>query len=639
MTQNATGLAALADSYPRQTPAPEPTINVFLVLRRQKWPLILCACLGLALGLLHYFTSPKTYYAATSILISEQASTPQEELSASVPMLRNETTVLNEMQVLRSLQLADRVAANINVEQANAILWPPVSMARDFLTIIVAGVKSYLPDLEAAPIDTGEIKVDSIYKAAALTLQRDVGLTRVGRTFAIEISYIHSDPVLAATIVNGYATTYLQDRQLANLEAADRSTEWLLAHIEEVRVSANAAAAEAEAFRMNNRASNNQTLRQLEQRASTLNDLHAALLRRYEMITIEGSYPVTNGRILSAAVVPQKPALPKAWRILAVCLVLGLMVGFAVAAWRETRENVLRTGQDVRDLTGLPFLGYLNKFRPARLARLFSQFEQNAPHSKAQGLFRWLPGVKADAEKPVKQIEMADCDPSYLLQLIAPDAPYCETIKNVLATLDLTAPTGDNRVIAIGSLNQGEGRSTVAANLAQLAAMEGQRVLLIDADLPNPELSRQFNFKDEVGLHDVLAGHVPFDDAVFHLPDTGLSILPGRLYAERGDLAMMGKLSKMLEQARSQFDTIIVDFQPLAVSSDLKANLSSIDSVVLLAEWSRTSKQSLKQYIDNEPQLRAKTIGVLLNQTVARKLPLYGVARTEFSRRRAPGFA
>ena len=638
MTQKSASVVALPDGYQRTAPTPEPSIDIFLVLRRQKWPLILCAILGLALGLLHYVTSPKTYYAATSILISEQATTPQEELSASVPVIRNETTVLNEMQVLRSLQLAERVVADIEVEKTSAILSPPVSTARHVLTTIVAGVKSLLPVPEITSVETGEVTDSDIYKATALTLQKDVGLTRVGRTFAIEISYIHSDPALAAEIVNGYAETYLLDRQIANLEAADRSTEWLLAHIEDVRVSANSAAAEAEAFRMDNRASNNQTLRQLEQRASTLNELHAALLKRYEMITIEGSYPISNGRILSAAVTPKTPALPKAWRILAVCLVLGLMAGLTVAAWRETQENTLRSGQDVRDLTGLPFLGYLNRFRHARLARLFTQFKQATPHSKTRALFRWLPGVKGDPEKQANQIEMKNCAPSYLLQVIAPDAPYCETIKNVLATLDLTAPKGDNRVIAIGSLNNGEGRSTVAANLAQLAALEGQKVLLIDADLSNPELSRQFHFEDEVGLHDVLAGRVPFDDAVFHLPDTGLSIMPGRLRPNRGDLAMTGKLSKLLDQARSRFDTIIVDFQPLGVSSDLKATLSSIDSVVMVAEWGRTSKQSLKQYTDNEPQLCAKTVGVLLNQTAARQLPLYGVARTEFSRRRAPGF-
>ena len=638
MTQKSAALVALADRYPQSAPATEPSIDVFLILRRQKWPLILCAILGLAFGLLHYVTSPKTYYAATNILISEQASTPQEELSASVPVIRNETTVLNEMQVLRSLQLAERVVADIEQPQTAAILSPPVSTARHVLTTVVAGVKSFLPASEVAPAETGDVTEADIYKATALTLQKDVGLKRVGRTFAIEISYIHSDPELAADVVNGYATTYLQDRQIANLEAADRSTEWLLAHIEEVRISANAAAAEAEAFRMDNRASNNQTLRQLEQRTSTLNELHAALLKRYEMITIEGSYPITNGRILSAAVTPKSPALPKAWRILAVCLVLGLMGGFAVAAWRETREITFRSGQDVRDLTGLAFLGYLNRFRHARLARLFVQFQQAAPRSKARALFRWLPVAKASADKQANHIEMKDCAPSYLLQIIAPDAPYCETIKNVLATLDLTAPKGDNRVIAIASLNQGEGRSTVAANLAQLAALEGQRVLLIDADLSNPDLSRQFSFEDEVGLHDVLAGRIPFDDAVFHLPDTGLSILPGRLRRSHGDLAVTGKVSKLLEQARTRFDTIIVDFQPLGLSSDLKANLSSIDSVVMLAEWGRTSKQSLQQYTQNEPQLCAKTVGVLLNQTVARKLPIYGVARTEFSRRRYPGF-
>ena len=95
----------------------------------------------------------------------------------------------------------------------------------------------------------------------------------------------------------------------------------------------------------------------------------------------------------------------------------------------------------------------------------------------------------------------------------------------------------------------------------------------------------------------------------------------------------------MLDLARQQYDTIGIDFQSLGTCSDLKSNLSDIDAVVLLASWGRTSKHSFKQYVENEPQLRAKTVGVLLNNTVSRKLALYGAAETDITRRRHVGFA
>lgn len=639
MTQKTAALVALADNYDRMAQSSGPTLDVILILRRQKWPLVLGALIGLGLALFHYTTSPKTYYAVSNILISEQTNTSQEELSASVPVIRNETTVLNEMQVLRSLQLGERVVAELDLHKRDQFLSPPVSAARKTVTTIKQAINSLIPAPVETSADATEVTEADRFQATALTLQKDVGLQRVGRTFAIEISYIHNDPDLAADIVNAYAKTYLQDRQIANLEAADRSAGWLQNHIDEVRENANSAATEAEVFRKENGASNVQVLRQLEQRAATLNNLHTALLARYEMIAIEGSYPITNGRVLSTAIAPTSPALPKAWRILSVGLVLGLMGGFAFAAWRETRETAFRAGFEIRELAGLPFLGYLNKFKRARLARLFTQFRQSVPHGNTRSLFRWLPIGKAEEEMRHNHIDVNDCAHSYLLPVIAPDAPYCETIKNVLATLNLSGPQQDNQVIAVASLNHGEGRSTVAANIAQLAALEGQRVLLIDADLSNPELSRQFGFHSEVGLHDILAGRIPFDDAIFQLPETGLSILPGRLQPIRSSLATAGKLPKLIDQARQNFETIIIDFQPLGVSSDLKANLPCIDSVVLLAEWGRTSKQSLLQYTQNEPQLHAKTVGVLLNQTVTRKLPLYDAAKTGTTYRRSPGFA
>lgn len=638
MTQRTATLAALAENYERPHSGTA-TLDILLILRRQKWPLVLGVALGLGLAVMHYATSPKTYYAASNILISEQASSPQDQLTVSVPVLRNETTVLNEMQVLRSLQLAERVVEALELHHRERFLSPPVSAAREVFDTLMLSAKSLFPVAADQIAGTAEVTEADHLLATAMQLQKDLGLERIGRTFAVEISFIHDDPDLAAAIVNAYAETYLEDQQLANRANAARSAEWLRNHIDEVHERANAAAAEAETFRLEKGASNVQALRLLEQRASSLNDLHASLLTRYELIAIEGSSPIANGRILSAAGVPTSPALPKAWRILAVGLVLGLMFGVGLATWRETRETALREGRELRDLTGLPFLGYLDRFKPTKLPRMLKQFRRSMARGNSSALFRWLPSHWDDDEKRENHIDLCNCAPSYVLPVIAPDAPYCETLKNVRATISLTGTRDDRQVIAIGSLDHGEGRSTVATNLAQLAALEGRRTLLIDADLSNPELSRRMGFQDEVGLHDVIDGRIPFDHAIFKLPETGLNILPGRLRQSRTPINAVCKLATVLNHARQQFEMIVIDFQPLGTCSDLKSNLPHIDAVVLMALWGKTSKLSLKQYIENEPQLRSKTVGVLMNNTISRKLAVYGAAETDTHRRRYYGFA
>ncbi|MEO9827250.1 MAG: AAA family ATPase [Paracoccaceae bacterium] len=613
-------------------------IDVFLILKRQKWPLVIGALFGMILGIAHYATSPKVYYAASTILVSEQTNSSQE-LNASFPALRDETAVLNEMQVLRSLLLAERVVEKLALHENAAFLTPPMSMARQAFTNLKDGIKGWLPFLDTTLLNSGPVSDADRVRSAALILQRDIGLLRVGRTFTIEISAVLSDPVLATEIVNTYSDVYLEDRQISNLAAADRSVTWLRTQIEEVRKSANVAAAAAEAFRTENGASNNQVLRQLEQRAATLNDLHAVLLSRLELVAVEGSFPATNGRLLSSASIPIDPALPKAWRLLAIGIVIGLTLGLMAAVWREMHETGCRSGDDILRHSGLPFLGYLPRYQHKKLQSLSARMlRSSAKLSRPFAL--WLqPQLRVDSNGSEDTVPLSGCAPSYLLPIISPDARYCETIKNVLATVPLIIHGTGCQVIAMGSLNQGDGRSTVCANIAQTAAMEGKRVLLIDAELSNPELSRNFGFDNEAGLHDVLEGRISLDDATFHLAETGLRILPGRVNVQGRPATGLSKLPRVIEQARAHYDLIVIDLQPVGVSSSLKTVLPLVDGIVWVADWGRTSKQGILQFTQSEPQVCAKALGVVLNRTVTHKLPHFGVADAGVIRKRDHGFA
>lgn len=634
------GHLTVAETYEQPNVPEAQVVDVFLILKRQKWPLILGALIGLAAGTLHFATSSKSYYAAATVLVHEQTNNLQEELSASIPLIRNETAVLNEMQVLRSLQLAERVVRDNALHEDPMFMSPPVSLARAWLSALKTRLAQLAPGLLDAPETSVEPTEDQRILGAAVLLQREIGITRVGRTFSIEISAVLSDPELTAKIVNSFTDVYLADRRIANMDAADASAAWLRTHIEEVRQSANKASSEAVEFRATNKASDLQGLRELEQRAATLNDLHATLLGRLEMIAIEGSYPATNGRLLSPAITPRDPALPKAWRVLAAGLLLGLIAGMSVATVRELRETGLRSGEDVRKATGLAFLGFLPKFSRSKLNILHAKKTPPTTQRAYRSVLNWLEGPQKKSTKAEKrEISAVRCAPSLLLPLIAPDSPYCETLKSVHATIEASNANESCKVIAIGSLNHSEGRSTVAANIAQLAALEGHRTLLIDADISNPHLSNELGFQETTGLLDVLDGIISLDDALFRLPDTNLDILPCKTRPSRTQLDRPGRIVKLLAQVRPRYDIIVLDFPPLSVSSDLKIALPNLDAVVLLAEWGKTSKEALMQYTSNEPLLKSKTVGVLLNGAVTQRLPQYGVATGNLGRRSHPGFA
>jgi len=610
-----------------------PTLDIGLILRRQRLPLTFCALLGLIAGALHYATSPERHYASAIVLIDERATDPGQEFASEFPLLRSETAVLNEMQVLTSLELAKQVVRDLRLHEDPAFADPPVSAARHALGVLSATLASLLPAEPVTETSAGApAHPDQEVIATAAALKREVSVNRVGRSFSVEIGVLLHDPELAAQIANGYAAAYLADRQQANRDASEESASWLRANIEEVRRSANAAAIEAAAFRAENRASDPQGLRELEQRVITLNDLHARLLERLEMITIEGSFPMTNGRLLSEALTPRDPALPSAWRLLSVGLVLGLTAGLAIAVLRELRETGLRTGVDVRRQTGLPFLGYLPRLRRARLKRALPvvtrrQGEESVPMLS----FIRGPGgagrhrtAASDSPGPREGRAPAHFDPMLYLPSVEPELAYNHTLQAILARLDRIA-SRQACIVAVASIDGGAGRTTLAANLAQLAALGGGRTLLIDADFRNPALSRRLGLEATVGLGEVLAGKVSLVDAATALPATGLDVLPYRSPRDPSGEAGIFRLPGILELARAHYGLVVVDTQPLAASADVAAMLPALDAAVLVADWGRTTPAALAEATANEPELARKTAGVVLNRTRTTRLKNYGV--------------
>ncbi len=241
--------------------------DVLAVLRRQFVPLAACAVLGVVLGLVHHVTSPKQYYTAATVLVDERPTQLPEEMNASSPFVRNDTSLLNEIQVLRSLELATAVVEQTDLHN-NDLFWsPPSSLARTIISTGTDTLKS-LAGLgeDAAPsatTDTDDQESARIL-AAASKLQRDIGIERIGLSFSIEISYVGHDPALAALLVNTYADAYLADHLSANLEKTQRTAEWMRNRLADLQQRSEAVSREAANLRESD-PTQVQTLRELAQ--------------------------------------------------------------------------------------------------------------------------------------------------------------------------------------------------------------------------------------------------------------------------------------------------------------------------------------------------------------------------------------
>jgi succinoglycan biosynthesis transport protein ExoP len=337
-------------------------------------------------------------------------------------------------------------------------------------------------------------------------------------------------------------------------------------------------------------------LRALEQRAQAVTALYQSFLTRFEAIDQQKSFPVSNIRLLSAADAPRAASGPSTVKTLVLAMVLGLMAGAGFGALREFRDRVFRTGAEVSAETGLPFLGYLPD-----LSR----------YGQVTALERMLKGRSDDT-----QVHSAK----------HPKSQYSETLRAIRMATEAGLPADRRPVLGIASALPGEGKTTLALNLAALIAASGRTVLLIDADLRNPGLTRLTNARKGPGLVEALIGRASLQDAKFELGGR-LHVVPSlssTQIAHTSDLLASSAMGKLLDEARRSYDYVIVDLPPIGPVIDTRAILRHLNRLVLLAEWGRTPKGLMRQLLADDPALADMAVGVVLNRVDIDALDRYG---------------
>ncbi len=618
------GLRLGGPGHEPATPSDPATIGALLAaLRRQAMPLLLCTLAGLALGITHYATTPKQYYASAKVLVDDRLSGLAEEITTSVPLLRNDTSLLNEIQVLQSLQLATEVSERLALHRDEDYLNPPSSMARATLSTFGSIVPRGAPPA-AEPPPEPEAQDARRAQRAALTLQRNVRIERVGRSFSIYISYMDHEAERAARIVNTYAEAYLDDHLSANLDATNRTADWMRTRIGELQTASQTIAMQIAALRTAEGQDKRQEMRELAQRAEALSALQQTLSERYEQVALQGSYPVTSGRILTTAVVPRSPASPRLWQRLALGLLTGLMAGLSIAVLRELRERFVRTGEDIRMHTGRPFLGYLPRFDATALKTGVTPGERSGAFAS--------PGSdgKADGSATVEteRAQVRAVVPELFMSVLEPHSMLSESMRNIHTSLELTLSHGTGRVIAVTSVLNGEGKTTLAANYANMIARMGRRVLLVDADLRHPVLSRRLQCQGEPGLVEVIQGTCPLERAIWTLPFTGLRLLPGASEPGRtqsGEIFHLPATADLIDDLRQQFDHVILDLPPVGTVADVKALLPRLSGIVMVCEWGVTPRALLRHFLEHEPEIAARVLGIALNKVDTARLRHYAM--------------
>ena len=339
------------------------------------------------------------------------------------------------------------------------------------------------------------------------------------------------------------------------------------------------------------------SLRELESSSQTYRTLYDSFLQRFNEATQQQSFPITEARVLSGAHIGQKSE-PKTALVLGLAGALGLLIGVGTAFAREALDNEFRTPAQLEAITGVECLGVLP---------IVSSKNTETKPCLRTGEQRSLPNALGMARYVVEE----------------PFSRFTETIRGVKVAVDLMRLTRASKTIGVVSALPNEGKTTVAANIAQLLAHAGHKTLLIDADLRNPSLTKALAPSAEEGVLELLRGRRRLTDLVWSDPVTGLEFLPavvGARVSHTADLISSPSMAELLENAKGKFEYVVLDFPPIAPVIDVKAAAHLIDSLVLVVEWGQTSHQAVTEALESVDIVRAKLIGALLNKADSRLL-------------------
>jgi capsular exopolysaccharide synthesis family protein len=213
-----------------------------------------------------------------------------------------------------------------------------------------------------------------------------------------------------------------------------------------------------------------------------------------------------------------------------------------------------------------------------------------------------------------------------------PLSPYTEAIRSIKIAVDLVRAKISKKVrkpkkiLGITSSSPSEGKSTIAASLAQLIANSDKRVILVDCDLRAPRLTRTLAPNARAGLLEVMSGDASLNDVIWTDSSKRLSFLPAVATARiphTAEIIGADEMRLLFDRLRSSYDYIIADLTPLMPIVDVRATEGLVDYYVFVIEWGRTRIDLVQRSLKEAGGIYSNILGVVLNKVVSSELRRY----------------
>ena len=309
----------------------------------------------------------------------------------------------------------------------------------------------------------------------------------------------------------------------------------------------------------------------LEAKLSTMENNYGLLLSN----TQQGA--VNTLTIIESAQLPTTPIGP----MKGLTILLAAAVGFVLAACEayllEFMDDKLKSADDVERVFSVPIIGHI--------------FEQGDGKNEENRLYE-----AGNLHHPI-----------------------AEAFRALRTNIEISQADRPLKTIFVTSADIGDGKTSVAANLALSIAQREKKVILLDADLRKPKIHEFFELANDRGLVDLISGRAAMSEVLRFKEDRKLAVLPsGGTPPNPNELLSSTKMDELLSQFEEAADVVIIDGPPFFVSDAINI-ASKVDGVLLVVRPGHTRRSLAKAFMEHIKLAGARVIGVVLN-----RIPLRG---------------
>ncbi|ANV87351.1 polysaccharide biosynthesis tyrosine autokinase [Picosynechococcus sp. PCC 7117] len=349
----------------------------------------------------------------------------------------------------------------------------------------------------------------------------------------------------------------------------------------------------------------------LQRRLGISTEALTELLARRQALQVQAAQTEIPWEVIEDATRPNLPISPNIQRSLMLGFIASSVLGVGAALLLDKLTDVYYSPDDLKNRTKLPLLA-------------------NIPYEEQHG----MAGTAASSLQPMLRVQrwLASLIPASTTRtwqkMTGGDQPYgygyygasafSESLRVLHTNLKLLSADRPLRSVIIASALPGDGKSTIALNLAPTAAILGQKVLLVDSDMRRPQVAQRLNLNQKRGLSTVITNNSNETEIDNYLqkpmPLVDFSVLPaGDLPPDPAKLLASQKMQHLVKDFERTFDLVVYDTPPVLGLADASLLASHTDGVILVVTLNKTTRSAVSQAIATFKQANIPILGLVAN--------------------------